>query len=1560
MSLALEERDLMNTWICRVLAIVFFMNTLPVDVCAQYMPRKLDQKALERQIGQKSVEELRNQEKVELERELKSKDLSPRERKFIELELEIVNTEIECLERQCNANIHVINQLPGVYAPRLEDLYAREEVLEKEEALNDFYQQAQSLPWIGAAVAAMHAYAENSKKLADKQDREFANAKAGLDVSSGNLLRTVQTNLSVPGMFDTEFSLANMPKSIDVLKLWEDNEITMEDLIEYIDPIGQPFTGGTLDSAKLLFAIFFSYNSTTAQLDKETKEDALWVAKRLKWRVTHELQRIKGSAELRANLMLLLLQVNKFLNTYNKETDAQIEEDRTMAGYDMITKELNSGRDLYQTWNVGDVYKDLVAQVKQGIAKKPNQDSIEFEQLRRDLSTLVTYAMVEGGDLHNIVVEFNKDGKEYHGYYEPFVTEFFSSLYDVLVNFPMDYNKQQFVRDLLLALAGPKYTYNGKTYKNAVNVRVQALSVASVLREAADTHAPYSIQDILGRKTPQVIQIPHLVAGLFTDLPFRQTMAGYTIDIYAPTTTWNAAAMGFKDNKIERYGLTIGRTRETDEVTQLSDHLASLFASFLPVKEPTSVWTKQETGMYRGCSIRSVGPVKELSYLAMEQANLHSVRQSHAVDEDDKPTNIECPEGIYGNPSTILVVDSEGIVRSILKGGVNLSHASRADQDIAESILWEVLTWYLWGAAFKALGWAWKAGKAAIIATRSIAKGTVASGMKAARWQSKFSQVWKYSTKGWQNEAGIVNKVTRQGENYLVELARPGFKSMTVRVPAKGISLRTLKGRVAFRRALRRELEGASKGATKAGNSTAAKAIDEFRAPLSKAEQKMVKNEQPLVKAVKGELKNGGSFEVVSGNSGVKLYRPTGGNPYVDPLTALPEKHVLERATGNLYGKVSGEYAGTTVSAETETNAVAYDIATGLARSGNRAGMTLSPSFTGRYLWNKYPIMSEGWGWTKMVATFRITDPLVYQLYLKPWQERVAKEQNAYLAQKHGVDQNELDETPTATNALERAQTLGVEEPDIFYASRFATISGTFVGLNNALNVVLPQWLINARRGLFNWTTSVSSFIDAPFERFLPKSVTELAPTPGAAIMMYPMLAGDPTPDPQQNGTAADEQYRQVAQNQRLQRAMDGHDVKVYQNALAKDIQSMQNSLEQNLKEGTEIAAFLSALPNGKREMKTAYQVYIQKLKEASQLAQTDIAKAQQLEEDTSKTFIHTQADIMKRAIHAYVAKEKAETIANQIGLFNKNYNISPSEEDEDEDETPVAVGKAKSHFVSKHRNALKDIFNEYYSKQEQYLIDFYTALSTSIKTHQDVDVLEKTAQRNLEQLEKDCEFKIRQLENSLSMETLTRRFDTEIATINGDENTAGSLKEFLNDSYNSALLQTLPDGERRTKQVYKTYEQALKEAKKLVKQSPEKAEQAYQDAAEKLVNTRTDILCEGVAAYAHQNREKQLQAEDEYMTALYGIFFTPEDKTQLAKLINNYWNSWEQVGTRLYRTLANAILNPENEEAAEEVQVVSSQMDQLNNDIETGIENLKKKVQDRLHQYGQQRQAAH
>ncbi len=1486
----------MNTWICRILAVLFFVNTLPVEAFAK---KKIDaprfnQQALTQKIENAVSEEKKFlQEKAELEAYLAQKDLSPREREFTNLELEIVNLHLEWVNVVSNDSTlfdDINTRIAELYTQRIEDLKARETILEKLEALNDFYQSADSLTWVGAGTAALHNAATQLHNNAVRQDEAFHQEKQKIHEQKQQLMGhyTNPTDAITTGKTEYRLSPDQMSQQqSQILDLWEQDKITLEDLIEYLDPInGRPFLTHAADSSEaalLLYILFLSYNTNPSQLDAETKSHALWMAKRLKARALHLLdQQPAGFIDVRSNIALLLEQVSVFLDANYKESEEEKKGDRTRAGYDMITKELNEGLHTYANWQSGNMTQTLYNELTRDIDAKPSQDSAAYEKLRINLSAMVHHFIAANdlAKLSYLLVKIDKDGETIYGYYGALVTEYFGALYNILLTIPTTQEQQEFIKSLLYAAAAPKGTLNGQEVTNAVNVRVQALALAAMLREASEgsTYTPYE-----GSK---VTSMPYLKKGIFNEQNFRQAMAGYTVDIYAPTRPINVTKHYTNlKTPIKDYGLDI-----SEELPQFSKYLSSIFGAFLPVQEPEVRNETVREGIRRGCEKRVVtGKLRMMQrkeLLATKNPSLHL--QTYGVDKEGRAYTQE--EAKCSNENSIIRFGNEGRTVVVIDSKNNLwamentlpNNRYLEFEKIVADTMWEAFTWYLWGAAFKAVRYTWKAGKAALIATRSAAKA--GKGFKLARFESKFSQVWKYSTGAWQKEIGVMNiskqgkglfqkisvRQSEKGEYFIVEVAGEGFQNQTLKIAAKGISPRTLKGRVLLNRAIQRELRGISAKSTQTAAKSSAKATGEasqaiaptsqtsFGKTLTKAEQRAVKDEQAIVQATRQELATGRSFQVVETPAG-KVVAPAN-SKLVSPTSGLPKKFKLDPATNNIYSQ-SGDYLGTVLAEGEEATQVAHNVAQGMILGGN----PLPSTIVSRYLGSRYPIIKEMAGITKLMVAFQLADPYVYQLYTKPYNEKFAKKQDQYFSKKHGLNQSDKPEEPEAidgSNYLANMQGLPPNADD----SSWAAFSAMFLGFNQLVNPILPNWAQRARRWLFKKTNEIMEA--DPAKEFLPDEF----PTLFSIIFMPGVLIGDPSPAVE-DGSAADEQYRLTAHNQRLTKAMDGHDAKEFQAANDKEIKAMKADLKNFLK-NEEIKAFLGALPDGEKEMENAYDAYIKALEASSASAPTDLKKAQKIIEDALSVFINQKADILTRGIKAFLVTEKTQTMKHQTEIFEGNF--------------PNYFSKEK-----KYQDKLTKIINKFYKEREQALVAFYTADREAILNKKNATALQNAAQKRIDQANETVEEEINALHKEISDSFFKQQLDREIATLGAGENEFNSLKEYLSDPTIAAFVGILPDGEKQLKGVYRYYKGVLARAKEIIDTNPDKAVKMVIDARSKFFADRYEIIYKGIQTYTALNQEQMMEQYVTWVEQQYSIFFTEEDKKKTTELITQYWSNF-------------------------------------------------------------------
>ena len=1548
----------MNTWICRILAVLFFINTLPVEAFAKKKinaPR-FNQEALTQKVENAVSEENKfKQEKAELEAYLAQKDLSPRERDFANLELEIVNLNLEWINeisKDSTPYDDINTRIARLYTKRIDDLKAREAVLEKLEALNDFYQSANSLTWVGAGTAALHNEATQLHSDAVRQDEAFHQEKQKIHEDKQRLMGhyTNPTDAITTGRTEYRLSPDQMAQQqSQILDLWEQDKITMEDLIEYLDPInGKPFAthaADTSDAAELLYIFFLSYNSNTVALDSETKTHALWMAKRLKARVLHLLNtQTFGFIEARSHLALLLEQVDVFLKQNYTETEQEKADDRNRPGYDMITKELNAGLQTYSNWKVGNVTQSLYNEIVKHIESKPSQDSASYEQLRVNLSVLVHHLIAVNNlpKLTYLLTKINKDGNELNGYYSALVIEYFGALYNVLLTIPTSHEQQVWFKQLLSVAAAPQGTVDNTKITNAANVRVQALALAAMLREASEgkTYTPYE-----GSK---ITDMPYLKKGIFNEQNFRQTMAAYAVDLYAPTRPINVSKHYTNlSTPVQEYGLGRG-----DELAQFSQYLSSIFGAFLPVQEPEMKTERVTEGLRRGCERRRyTGKLRMMQRAELlrtknpsQHLQVYGVdKEGKAYTQDEAKCSREQSIMRFGNTGiTVVVTDSEGnmmAMENTLPDNRYLKFEA-----IASDIMWEAFTWYLWGAAFKAVGYAWKAGKVALIAGRSAVKAS--KGFKLARFESKFSQVWKYSTGAWQKEMGVMS-ITKQGkgmlqrlsirqsqggEYFIVDVAREGFQNQTLKIAAEGIAPRTLKGRVLLNRAIQRELRGisarsaqtAAKGSAKA-TSKAGQAVERtsqtsFGKTLSKVEQSALQDEQAVVQATRKELATGRSFTVVETPAG-RVVTPAN-SKLVSPTGGLPSNFKLDPATNNIFNGQTGEYVGTVLAEGEQATQVAHNVAQGMILGGTPVPSRIVAS----YLGSRYPIVKDMVGITKLMIAFQIADPYVYQLYTKPYNENFAKEQDAYFSKKHQLDQSSKQEEAEEiddSNYLAKVQGVHPDEND----SSWAAFSGMFLAVNQGLNYILPDWAQRGRRWLFKKTEQIIEAVDGPVKGLFPGNVGEALPTPAQIILMPGVLIGDPSPVVE-DGSAADAQYSMAAHNQNVKKAMDGHDAKEIKAANDKEIKAIKKEM-QNFLKNEDIKAFLKALPNGETQMKTVYNAYIKALEASSALAPTDLKKAQEMVENAFKAFIKQKADILTSGIKAFLVTEKAQTLKDQTEIFEQNF--------------PNYFSKEK-----KFQDKMTKIINNFYEEREQALVAFYTADREALDSKKDPTALQNAAQERIDKARKTVEDELNALNNEISRAFFETVLNREIANLGANENELNSLKAYLSDPNIAAFVGALPDGEKNMKVVYKTYEQALKQAKKALDTDPSEAITIASEAKTKFLNSRVDIICQGIQAYAAQAQAQMLEQNVNLIEQDFGIFFTDDDKTQSTQLITQYWSQFVTNITKLYSLEANETLSDEEIQKAQKdiLLDIKEEDTKLNNGLQTIQEGVLQRVE--------------
>ena len=1324
----------MQKWISRILTLVFFVNCFPSQTWAAKSRTSKNKHALEEKIAEKVLKtpyEEWEEEVEELKQVLKADDLTPDERKFAQLELDSAKLNIQHIQAFDNENYTNISDINSFFQSQINVLNVQKEDLEKKITLRSFYQTAQSDHMIAAAVYALHKHADDSKfryknaKLRSDQitgafnrkyhaDQELALRQAFLEQASQDYLTQQPSSLRVAKVQPLDRIVASPNAQSWILEAWANGRISPEELVEYADPVGDTTPADPKNiaaAAELLFYIFYGYNAPAEPLDPDTVANAVWMAKRLKYRAQHQLYVLEQKAkenqssslsyvQARGNLMRLSLQVKNLLAKHKQPADQAALQalDQQLPEFAALKKELMAYRQ--GVWSYSSVSTAITNDVLQALKENPKEDSQAATLLLQNLAYTTNFLIVMGrvGNIAEIVALLDNDKENFHGKNEQYINAVFGSIFDTMITYPLSTKKQQAVRQLLRCSAAPVCTYIDVKKTNAVNVRVQALAVGSMLRQVAKTNK-IPMENPFDK--PEEVSTT-LSKDIFDDQTFRTEMAAYTIDIYGPTQRWNTT-------KIKRYGLNL------DELQQISDYLARIFESYLPVPHPKTTYKTLRDGVYKKCIIREIDtahsvPLKSL----VSTSGIWKVSQS----EDGYDCNDLLDVKRYGGLDHEIVTNSKGYLVGITR--FNPFNRKQAFEDLTNKLLEEVAAWYLFGAAWKGMGYLWKGIRATTLAAGAATKASF--GFKMARFNSKFSQVMKLSTNGWKTEMGLVNVVELKPTNtILIDMHRPGFQGIRMELSnsvLKGNSLKTLKGRILLRRALQSNIYASVgknaqamhiKAATKNANLLGTVTNDlanELSRPLSKLEQRVVKNEHSLVYATEQEIAQGNIVSQVHNVKGMPLsvYQPLNiQTPHIDLTTGLPEKFIINPLNGNVTGKLSGHYLGTITTPYTQ-DVLAYNIASGLTRAP-------SSKFLGNVLAYRYPIIPQIKGLTNFVSIMTAVDVPMNFLFVQPYMESFAKRQEEDLAKESGADLGKIKaQENSPTTLLGAVQGLQSKERNI----SGSTIQGVFWGINLGLNKILPNPIQTLRRSLFKITTDISTAIDDPIVNALGSQNTNILPLPGQMLSYPMMLMGDPTPV---YTDAAKMQFSIAAKNQQVEHALTQHNLVSFQKQMDKEATTMEKDLPLFLEQNS---LYLSALPKANKEMKRAYKTYIQAVKAARKKADTDLEQAYTDFEKCATKFLNTQADIMQRAVKAYIVQGR-----NQIPAFISKYRSA-----------------YKFLFTEQTEQEYTQFLTNYYTQKEKDLIAFFTAIKRAKESNQSPQKAQEEALNLLNQHEQAAENK--------------------------------------------------------------------------------------------------------------------------------------------------------------------------------------------------------------------------
>lgn len=1422
------EKKFMNKWICRILILIFLVNTMPVEVFARktsFNFQKLSDIVINYDY------DMDNMSVAQIDEYLQSEDLSPRERAYLELQRKIAEKVEEAfnalgegalvvgkVDEQGNpiktrggevAKVKLGNPDPilvqqqraeylRIYdaiinSPAGKNWQEQQKTLEKEEALSHFYKEAQSEGYVAAAIYALRTIAEK-KALEQKQAEEIAKQEEAI-----KLVRQPKVQTESTAVRDTttgnEIVRIDTERKLSVLEAWEQNLITVEDLMEYVDPgitsDQKPDLEAMSDAAQLLWYYFLDANMHRIQYNRE---DSVWLALRLKYRIKHQLFNLQQHTDLThhdyfvqacGNLLLLSMQVQVFLNENYTHTDALAAKDRELEEYDVIYDELNRwGKNV---WNYADVTEKIVNEVIKAHKAHPAQNSKEYQLLSENISFLTGYLLFLGDNTHlNLLLRtINRGDTQFHNYDEAFVSEFFSSLFQTFILLPIDPEEQHFVRQLLICAAAPICRYgNSEAITNAVNVRVQALAVASMFRQSSKVTANNVIN---GTKK---VQFRNLKTELFNDEQFRTKMAGYVVDVYAPITQFNT-------RDVKRYGLAVDT-----ELVDLADSLSDIFETFLPVKHPASQWmTVQAEGPYKGCQKRIVDE-DPAHWVLLNDLNLSrhgAVGPARGMGEHGLPCRDIAPEGY----DTILVLDSNQHAKFMAAPGRNPNNRNLAEQDfIIREVLPEVVLFGAWGLIAKVLKWGLRALATFARAAKAarIAKVT----HKGMRFSTKYKQLSKFQTNQWLKDVNITN-ISRSSRNkhmLSVEISQTGMRSFVIELPAKAFNPKTLRGRVRIHNAALKQLRARGTTAEELLTPAAKRSIGTMVEVTPGVFEKVT---VPTAKVIEMETKvarSAANYEQALHQLGSGISRP---------LAHPPHSH-LEAYSTSVGWLPNGQIAGTS------------------------AGLTFSYRLLGQFA----PVFGQGKGLLKFVLAVKALDPLGQFIIKKGFEEPNAKQLHERYVKSSGLKQptkqeaeeNEKKKKEYVPSILEKVQSLyGPED------NSFASISAYFMGMNYLINkgmdlvdkvfdTNISPVVQSARRGIYGMLADFQERTNSALPANLSETLKEYITLPVTVATMPIMLnVGDNTPAPDDEALRL--RYVIDANEQRISRSMEGHEKEKskerYDEEIAK-IVSDKDSLEI-------IQNAIPQISKYQKDFDKVYDQYIADLQKAKELIDTDPTAADNLAIESSKNFVSGRTRLLTQAIRDNLAQEMPNKTQEYIQNLEQIYG---------------------EFFTDEDKNLIEKICKEYYKGIEPLEISFYTAVT-------------------------DNQWKVAEEKRNKVADAFNTKYSNIVKTVDQrfkqfwlpqhQQNIMRMLEEkatFLDSERKSGALPYLEGGMKKMEACYDTYEQGLDAATKQAEEddihSALSAFYKAEMARETYLNTKSDLMTQAVNAWITQEIAKRTE----------------------------------------------------------------------------------------------------
>ena len=171
-------------------------------------------------------------------------------------------------------------------------------------------------------------------------------------------------------------------------------------------------------------------------------------------------------------------------------------------------------------------------------------------------------------------------------------------------------------------------------------------------------------------------------------------------------------------------------------------------------------------------------------------------------------------------------------------------------------------------------------------------------------------------------------------------------------------------------------------------------------------------------------------------------------------------------------------------------------------------------------------------------------------------------------------------------------------------------------------------------------------------------------------------------------------------------------------------------SLEKNKKDDLKYnGIYLTAIRTGKKELKTAYQIYLQDLKRALVLADQDVAQASEISTQSELKFINTRVDILVRGIKAFTAQSLPQALAEQESILRQQFPAVITDED-----------------ISQ----LARLTTRLARADEEYSIRFFTSIPQALTTGQDVTILQAAAKTQFDQTEALIQKQVEQIRKRL------------------------------------------------------------------------------------------------------------------------------------------------------------------------------------------------------------------